>query len=271
MRYNTVKDADKIVNNSSYLIKNPEDYKSPEYNVEFKDDNGNMVLPKFYYNESWFNTLVADVTSVDDAKKIALDAIKDFVSSSYIINIENKLSKTQIFVIIPSFVLSYSIFFIAIPLIFKNGETLGKKTFNIGFVTKDGYNVKKRQIVFRQLLLFLYVGLFTFIIGFEITTCVATLCLGVSIYFITTAISKTKRSFVDYFSYTYLIDTRNSVWFNTPEEQAQKEKQIEENVSKLKIDKEPLKNILQIGGEIVDEEAKKEFLEQQEKTGKNKK
>lgn len=251
--------------------KNAEDYRSPDYNVEIKDENGNLVLPKDYYTEDWFNALTSSITTMEEARELAKDAIKDFSNSLYIRDIESKLSKTQVFVIVPSFVLSYSIFFIAIPLIFKNGETLGKKTFNIGFVTKDGYNVKKRQIVSRQLLLFLYVSLFTFVVGFEITTCVATLCLGVSIYFIATAISKTKRSFVDYFAYTYLIDTRASVWFSSPEEEAQKVQVVEENVAKLKVEEEPLKNVIQIGGEIIDEDAKREFLEEQEKAKKNKK
>lgn len=38
MRYNTVKDADKIVNNSSYLIKNPKDYKG-RWNNLFSNNN----------------------------------------------------------------------------------------------------------------------------------------------------------------------------------------------------------------------------------------
>lgn len=38
MRYNVVKDADKIINNSQYLIKNPEDYKGRWSNL-FKNNN----------------------------------------------------------------------------------------------------------------------------------------------------------------------------------------------------------------------------------------
>jgi hypothetical protein len=52
-----------------------------------------------------------------------------------------------------------------IPLIFKNGETLGKKVLHLAFINTEGYAVQKKQIVLRQLFLFIMTGMCCFMIG----------------------------------------------------------------------------------------------------------
>ena len=241
---------------------------APDYNVEITDENGNKVLPINYYTKEWFSEKMKDVTTVEKAKDASLDAVKDFYK--YVSEISMKIKRCEAFILIPSFILSYSGFFILVPLLYKNGETFGKKVMGIGLATKDGYSVRKRQIVLRQLFLFFLTVFASLIIGIGFTS-FATLFVGVFIYYLATFISRTNRSFADYLAYTYMIDTKNSVWFNSEIEEKDKENEIEKNLEKLNKIKEKDSHILQVGSTIVNEEAKQEVLAEQVKNNQTKK
>lgn len=244
-------------------------YYSPIYNEPIDDGKGGKVLPADLYTDSWFNEHYGPekINTVKDIKNAIYDAIDEFYNSSYFSSINNKIKGAQAFIVFPPYILSFGIFFVLVPCLYKNGETLGKKVMGIGFVTKDGYDIKKRQIVFRQLLLFLWVSLSAFVIGIGLTS-LATLGVGVVIYLIATMISKQKRSPVDYAAYTYLIDTAHSVWFHDPQEEAEKEEQFEAKMNKYKSVKIENKNLIQVGDQIVDEKVKAEL--EQEKLKKDK-
>lgn len=247
--------------------KNPDDYKAPDYNEKIDDGKGNLIPKSEFYTEDWFNTNFGGLSDIKSLKDAGYSATKDFYYSDYYSALNKDITKIQIFIILVPFVLSFGIFFIMVPLLFKNGETLGKKFGHLGFVTKDGYSIKKRQIVLRQIALFVYVTLCTFIVGVGITS-LATLGLGVLIYFVATFISKTKRSPADYLCYTYLIDTRNSVWFDSPEEEEKNEQELDEKMAKYQAHKEPNKHLIQVGSTIIDEDIKKEV--EAEKNNKQK-
>lgn len=245
--------------------KNPEDYKAPNYKVEIDDGSGNKVLPANFYTEDWFITNYGSLNDVDSLKDACYSACKDFYYSDYYQQLNKNISRIQIFIFFPPYVLCFSIFFILIPIFFKNGETLGKKFGHLGFVTNEGYSIKKRQIVFRQIGLLLYVSFCAFIVGFNLTTSLATLGIGVFIYFVATFISKTKRSFLDYLCYTYLIDTKTSVWFDSPEAEEKAEQELDAKMEKYQSKVEPDKNLIQVGTTIVNEQVKKELEEEKSK------
>lgn len=241
---------------TGYNIEVPKGYKA----ADFTAPNYKKYSPA-KYTEEWFNNKIwKDVTKLDDAKQKALDATKDFYYQDYYQDGNNSLKRIQLFLILPSYVLSFSIFFIIIPLCFKNGETLGKKAFHLGLLAKDGYAVKKRQIILRQFALLLYCGLSSFIIGIGVTS-VATLFIAVFIYFVATMISKTKRSPFDYLAYTIVVDTQKSVWYKDEFEEAAMTKEFDENMKKYR--KEPVqgKNVIQVGSKIVKEDIRKEVEE----------
>ena len=239
---------------------NVEDYRAPNYLEEIEGK-----LPSEYYTEDWFNANFGEISTVEGIKNAVLDANKDFYYSSYFVKLNKELKGIQLFIIMPPFVLSFTIFFIVLPLCFQNGETLGKKFLHIGFVTKNGYHVQKRQIVFRQLLLLLYVSLCSFVIGIGFTS-LATLGVGVFIYFLATFISKSKRSPMDYLAMVYMIDTTKSVFFKNAEQEAQKQKELDENMEKYHQGEYDPRHVIQIGGEIVDEDLKKEIEEENKKS-----
>lgn len=249
--------------------KNEADYRAPNYQDLIKDDNGNDVEPASYYNDAWFDAKYGSETDINNFKKDSVySAVKDLYNQPYFDDLNSKIKGIQLFIILPPFIISFGVFYILIPILFKNGETLGKKVTHLGFITKDGYDIKRRQIVLRQILLFLYVGIFTFGLGIGFTS-VATLMLGTLIYLIATFISRTKRSPMDYFAYTYLIDTKKSVWFHDPEEEDKKEQELDEKMAKYRKYEPDQSHVIQIGTEIVNQDVKKEL--EKEKLKKSKK
>ncbi len=248
--------------------KDPEDFKAPNYNIYIKDNSGNDVLPKDYFTEEWFTNLIDGKSSVDDYKNLAYNAVKDLREEAHFVDLNRKIGNCQLVMILPAFVISFFGFYLLVPLLYKNGETFGKKVMHIGLASKDGFEVKKRQIVFRQLLLFAWVSLFSFVVGIGLTS-LAILGVGVVIYLVATAISKTKRSPIDYAAYTYMIDTAKSVWFKNLEVEKKTEAELEEKMSKYRRYEPDQSKVIQIGTEIVNEEVKKEL--EQEKLKKAKK
>lgn len=240
---------------------NPEEFKAPDHNILIKDNSGNDVLPKNYYTDEWFATLIEGKTTVDQFRNLSYNATKDMRDSSYFKTVNDKIGTCQLIMILPAFGISFLGFYLLVPLLYKNGETFGKKVMKIGFISNDGYDVKKRQIVFRQILLLAWVSLSMFIVGIGLTS-LATLGVGVVIYLIATVISKTKRSPIDYAAYTYLIDTNGSVWFKDEKEEAKKEEELVEKMSKYRHYEPDKKNLIQVGTEIVNEDVKRELEEE---------
>ena len=236
---------------------NPEDYKAPNYQ-ELIDGKPRSE----YYTEEWFNEQVASSESI---ATLISSAIMDLCNEEFYAKKETSVRLTGYFLVLPSFFLSFSIFFIVIPLIFKNGETLGKKTLHLAFVSNDEYQVKKRQIVSRQLLLFFLVAFVCFIIARIGLGSIALLGLGILLYYAVTLISKQKRSPADFFAYTLLVDANKSVWFNDPHQEEKKNEELEEKMEEYKKHKVENKNLLQVGSEIVNEDVKKELEESKKK------
>lgn len=237
-----------------------EDFRAPNY-ADLIDGKS----PKEIYTHEWFDAKVAELGSTE---KVMEYAFNDMAEQDYYLAANKAIKAVQLFIILPPFVLSFGIYFIAIPLIFRNGETLGKKSVHIALINKDGYTVLRRQVVLRQVLLLLYVSFCSFVVGIGLTS-FATLGLGVLIYYIAAFIPKSHRSPVDLASYTLLVDARTSVWFKDALEETAKDKEIEENIERYKKHKVENKNIIQVGSTIVNEDIKRE-IEEQNKEHKSK-
>ena len=261
---------------------------SPEYNVKI-----NGVLPVNYYTNDWFSKSILSIGNADSYFKIdtsitdyvssislkegvkkedalkyiknqAYEATKDFYYSNYITEINNQIKGMQFFIFIPPFVLSYSIFFILIPMLMKDGETLGKKTMHISVISFDGYQAKKRQILFREILLLIVILILGVVVGIGLTS-LAIISLGVVLLFIGTLIPKNKRSVFDYAAYTIVVDSIHSTWFKNEEDERRHKQEIDDNMSKYKkyIPENP--NLIQVGSEIIDPELKKEVEKKNKK------
>ena len=146
----------------------------------------------------------------------------------------------------------------------KDGQTLGKKTMNIAVISIDGYAAKKRQILFREILLFIVIGVLGVVVGIGLTS-LAVIAVGVVLLFIGTLIPKNKRSIFDYAAFTIVIDSLHSVWFKTKEEEERHERELEDNMAKYKKYVPDNPNLIQVGSKIVDEKLLKEIEEEKSK------
>ncbi len=113
------------------------------------------------------------------------------------------------------------IYFLIIPLFFKNGETLGMKIVHVGLVNSLEYQVSKPQVFLKNLVILaeIFLGLFTFFIVFLVD-------------YIVMVFTKRHRSFSDFIAATVIIDTKNSVWFVSRAVEEKLVAQVEENLRK---------------------------------------
>ena len=232
----------------------PENYKAPNY----KDLIDGKARSE-YYTEEWFNKTYEEAGSIS---KLISGAIQDLANEEYYTSKAKAVNLTGYFLVVPAYILSFSIFFIVIPLIFKNGETLGKKTLHLSFINRQGYAVQKKQIVFRQIFLFLGTSFCCFIVGRVGVGSLAILGIGIVIYYIATVANKSKRSPADFLSYTMLVDANKSVWFENASVEQQKNAELARNMEKYQQNSAPDPHIIQVGGTIVNEDVKKELEEE---------
>ncbi len=266
--------------------KDADNYVSPDYK-DLVSDSGKY--PNEYYSEKYFNESILKidsdganyfiVTSLDDVasikegvdesevKQYLLKAIEtashDFYNRDYFVSLNNELKLIQMFMIITPYVLVMCLFYLLFPLVFKNGETLGKRFMHIAIIDKNGYAVKKRQIVFRFFIFLLELSLSLFVIGVG-TTSFITLGVGLTILMIFTLINKDKRAPHDFAAHTLVVDADKSVFFKNEEAEKKAEEELEAKLNKYKSQKIENKNVIQVGSTIVNEKIKEEFLAQKE-------
>ena len=233
---------------------NPEDYKAPNYQ-ELIDGKPRSE----YYTEEWFNEQVASASSIGN---LISNAIVDLVNEEFYSKKQTSVRLTGYFLVLPAFYLSFSIFFIVIPLVFKNGETLGKKTLHLSFINSQGYAVQRKQIVLRQLFMLLVTSVVCFMIGRIGVGSLAFLGIGIVIYYVATFISKQKKSPADFLAMTLLVDANKSVWFTNATVEQEKEEILAKNMEKYHQNKVEDPHIIQVGGTIVNEEIKREVEEE---------
>lgn len=137
--------------------------------------------------------------------------------SSYYLSLE-RISRYEAYI---SIALSGTIYFLIIPLFFRNGETLGMKIVHIGLVNSLEYQVAKPQVFLKNLLILaeIFVGIFTFFLVFLVD-------------YIVMIFTKRHRSFSDFVAATVMIDTKTSVWFVSRAVEDKLISQIEENLKK---------------------------------------
>lgn len=103
-------------------------------------------------------------------------------------------------------------FYFIIPLIMKNGETIGKKITGICLVNKLGYQYRRSQQIMRMGPTLIYYVLIVLYLGFSL--------LGISVFALTifasylcAIFSKNHLAFHDYFAGTIVVDKKRSTWF----------------------------------------------------------
>ncbi len=137
--------------------------------------------------------------------------------SNYYLQLE-RISRYEAYIAIA---ISGLIYFLIIPLFFKNGETFGMKMVHVGLVNSLEYQVSKPQVFLKNFFILaeIFVGIFTFFLVFLID-------------YIVMIFTKRHRSFSDLIAATVVIDTKTSVWFVSRSVEEKLISQIEENLKK---------------------------------------
>lgn len=152
-------------------------------------------------------------------------ALRDFFVEVYDDYLEIMLQihvwETLIPQLVALFIISFLAYFI-MPIILKNGQTVGKIIMKIGLVNKLGYEVNVWQLLLRYVFPFLFVFALFLIGG---TILYLGLGLFVLISYTMVIFSKERKAPHDYVAGTIVIDIKRSVWFKnaTEEEKFSKE------------------------------------------------
>lgn len=177
------------------------------------------------------------LAAYQDAKNDLLNYPSYFAMMQELFNLQ-----IQIFVVALLFVLI--LLHLLVPLLFKNGQTLGKKLFSIGLATKEGYRIKYWQHLIR-FVVFAIETLFGFY----------TVFVGYLIPYTFIVFSKNNRAPHDYAASTMIVDMKTSLIFSNKEEADAYDQKIEATTSAIK---ERKINFDQIKTDLPDEEPSKE-------------
>lgn len=269
------------------------DVRAPNYDQTVVIDGTDTgILPKDYYTLDWYyqNILlvnndsspfaVTDGTltlkegkSNDDAMYFLLDASHQNVYynatyhlyySDYFQSNLSTIINGQVISFVPPFFLVLLVLYLAVPLIFKNGETLCKKMLNIGLLNIKEYQVTRPQVLLRQLVFIAEMTLSYFIIPIifqsynesNLFSYLATMGLGCFLLLIVTFFNQNRRTLHDFIALTFTIDTRKSVWFDDANQEDRSETQLAENLAKYEKNENAIgENVIQVGSTIIEERA----------------
>lgn len=240
-----------------------EENKSPYYAYPIVDEHVD------YEGLPVLKSGVSEETAIKDINDRLYSATKEFYYTDYMVELQRNVRAIQLWCYVPTYIFVVGILYLLIPLLLKNGATLGKKSLGLCLISKNGYVTKKRQILFRQLIFLIEITFSLFIIGFGLTS-IATLGVGALIMLIVVLISKERKAPHDYAALTLVVDEKTSVFFDNAEEESRQRSRVQENLEKLHSQEVVNPNIIQVGTEIVDPELKKKIKEKQP-TSKNKK
>ncbi len=182
-------------------------------------DNAKTSLYNYFYNGnlSYAYTGVASIYVLTIEADFAIRAFFADVYATYrALSQQVSLWQTLLPELTAIFIVSILAYFV-MPIIFKNGKTVGKLVMGIGLVNKLGYEVTIPQLIMRfffplvVVLGLLIVGGSAFVIGMG---------LIVLISYALVIFTKEHKAIHDYLAATIEIDTKHSVWFKNAIEEA---------------------------------------------------
>lgn len=201
-------------------------YTNPDFYTQFEnEENINMSIEsyidsknssgyfldstKIYENDS-------DVTMIATKAKLKIFFESEFEKALNFLSLDNDcldyartITTTNILQIVFSVTISFSVFYLIVPICTKYRQTLGKKLMNIAIVSRNtGLLATKIQILIRFISFYLI----------EVLLSVFILALPLLISFTMLFFSKSRVALHDYFSATLCVDYREIPVFSTREE-----------------------------------------------------
>lgn len=144
-------------------------------------------------------------------------AVSDLNLQPAYLTLATQLSNYFVWELAISIALSLLIFFLLIPMLLKDGKTIGKQIFGLSLVNKLGYKVTKLQILFRFL---------SFAI-IEVFGSFYTMMGTILISYTMMVFGKKSMSIHDFLASTRVIDGKHSVWFKNADEAAKYQAEVD--------------------------------------------
>lgn len=146
----------------------------------------------------------------DAAKAFYVDAFNTALNQFYrhedLVRHTNNFIGGNIATVVISFIVAALPLYLLVPVLNKDGVTLGKLLTNTTVVNKYGYSLTKQQALFRGLTGFvLYYLLFILPLGF--------------ISLVLIAFTKKEKTLTDYVAYTVVIDKKRSIYYRDATEE----------------------------------------------------
>lgn len=181
-----------------------------------------------------FDITAEQYASLPSDTKAVYDAAYDaFAQDKEAIELQNSMFKCSIIIVISSISIGYVLLEFVVPLIFKNGQTLGKKVFGIGVMRSDGVRVTPVLMFTRTVLgkcaaetlipaLTVIMVLFG-IMGFFGTVIIVGMLIAQIVLMIVT---RTNSPIHDLLAQTVTVDFASQMIFDTPEDLLEYKKRI---------------------------------------------
>lgn len=201
-----------------------------EYQEKYKDelakiDDAYYLSYEDYFNisDDDFNALPQEVRNIYD--KCYSETQEAIFTDAEMIKSLEILTNSALAMVSISFLIPYLILEFLVPLLFKNGQTLGKKVFAIAVMRNDGVKISPKLLFIRTVL-----GKFTvetmvpmfmillFIIGLDPIVCITTILAILLIQLVLLITSKTRALIHDSLSSTVVVDFQSQMIFDSVEE-----------------------------------------------------
>lgn len=219
-----------------------------QYYAEFK--NNKIYLEEegpFIFSITWFNEFILEVNETtslfilnpqqpggvaivkDGVSETDLntfynnayrDALIDLNTYPVFIDLVNLVNRYFVEVLLFSAGLSLLITYLLFPLLFKDGQTLGKRTLGLAVVHVHGYPLKWWQSILRMVVL-----------GITYYTAPFTVLGSLLISYTLMVFTKNNRSGHDYLSWSRVINKKQSLIFKTEHELLAYQKNLEQSSS----------------------------------------
>lgn len=189
---------------------------------------------KAAYEEEYDIDLQADYDSLSDEEKARVDAAdKAFASDADVNYVYGMVVNFTFIIVIFSILIGYVLVEFVIPLIFKNGQTLGKKIFGVAVMREDGVRLSPTLLFVRTVLgkytveamipVLIIIMISLGVMGIIGTVVVIAMLIAQIVLLIAT---KARTPLHDKLAHTVTVDYASQMIFDTPEDMIAYKKRI---------------------------------------------
>ena len=186
------------------------------------------------YVEKYDIDLTKNYDSLNEEERAKYDAAnEEFMNDSNAIYLNGMIVNLNFIIVIFSVLIAYLVLEFIVPLIFKNGQTVGKKIFGIAVMRVDGVKISPLLLFARTVLgkctvetllpMLLLIMVFLGAMGIVGTVVIAGMLIAQIVLLIVT---KARTPIHDVLAHTVTVDYASQLIFDTPEDMIAYKKRI---------------------------------------------